>query len=224
MNELSIMKELDLEMTMPSAEEFQKNFSYKKSKVFLKKRYVLSSFALILICFGFLIGNLKITNMETGDTISLVTSPIAATTTKKDIISIPTGIVKANPFVPYRSIGSDAQLSKDLINDIPKYDLISPPEALSENSEANKMLSTVVSGILYDKYSPSAILNIGGSDYLVKKGDTVSKYKVISIEQNSVTVKSGKNTYTAGIGELITDGSVNYNDISDLDKKFGGKR
>ena len=59
---------------------------------------------------------------------------------------------------------------------------------------------------------------------MVKKGDTVSKYKVISIEQNSVTVKSGKNTYTAGIGELITDGSVNYNDISDLDKKFGGKR
>jgi hypothetical protein len=110
------------------------------------------------------------------------------------------------------------------VNDVPKFDLISPPEELGADSEAVKIMDTVVSGILYDKFSPSAILNIDGSDYLVKKGDTISKYKVVSIEKDSVTVKTGNNTYKAGIGEILTDGSVNYNDVSNLNKKFGGDR
>ena len=82
----------------------------------------------------------------------------------------------------------------------------------------------IPSGILYDKFSPSAILNIEGNDYLVKKGDVVNKYKVLNITQNSVTVKLGSNTYNAGIGEILTEGSVNYNDVSNLSKKFGGER
>ena len=77
---------------------------------------------------------------------------------------------------------------------------------------------------MYDKFSPSAILNIEGNDYLVKKGDVVNKYKVLNITQNSVTVKLGNNTYNAGIGEILTEGSVNYNDVSNLSKKFGGER
>ena len=59
---------------------------------------------------------------------------------------------------------------------------------------------------------------------MVKKGDTVHKYKVIAIAQDSVTVQLGKNTYKAGIGEILTDGTVNHNDVSNLDKKFGGEQ
>jgi hypothetical protein len=85
-------------------------------------------------------------------------------------------------------------------------------------------MDTIVSGILYDKFSPSAILNIEGSDYLVKKGDVVNNYKILNISQDSVSVKLGNNTYKAGIGEILTEGSINYNNVSNLNKKFGGEK
>ena len=151
--------------------------------------------------------------------ISLVSAPISATASRRDLISIPSGTVKANPFVPYRNIQSD-----DSLSDIPKFDLVAPPETLNEGSDAARVMDTLVSGILYDKRSPSAIINIEGNDYLVKKGDVVNSYKILNIEQNSVTVKLGSNTYKAGIGEILTEGSVNHNDVSNLSKKFGGEK
>ena len=157
--------------------------------------------------------------MEDADLVSLATAPITATAAKKNLISIPTGTVKANPFLPYRDINKGSSVS-----DVPTYDLVAPPEVVNENSDAARVMDTIVSGILYDKFSPSAILNIEGNDYLVKKGDVVNKYKVLNITQNSVTVKLGNNTYNAGIGEILTEGSVNYNDVSNLSKKFGGER
>ena len=151
--------------------------------------------------------------------ISLASAPISATASRKDLISIPSGTVKANPFVPYRNIEPD-----DSLSDVPKFDLVAPPEALNEGSDAARIMDTIVSGILYDKHSPSAIINIEGNDYLVKKGDVVNCYKILNIEQNSVTVKLGNNTYKAGIGEILTEGSVNHNDVSNLSKKFGGEK
>lgn len=127
--------------------------------------------------------------------------------------------MKANPFLPYRDISGNT-----LVNDVPKFDLVEPPDVVNENSDAARVMDTVVSGILYDKYSPSAILNIEGNDYLVKKGDVVNNYKVVNIMQDSVTVKLGNNTYKAGIGEILTEGSLTHNDVSNLNKKFGGER
>lgn len=159
-----------------------------------------------------------------GDVVTMASVPLAAASAKKDLISVPSGIVKANPFLPYRDIDGTQIKKPTLVNDVPKFDLIEPPDFVNENSDAAKVMDTVVSGILYDKYSPSAILNIEGNDYLVKKGDVVNNYRVMNIQQNSVTVKLGSNTYTAGIGEILTDGSVNYNTVSNLSKKFGGER
>ena len=150
--------------------------------------------------------------------LTLATAPVSATSVKKDVISIPTGTVKANPFLPYRDIGGTS------VSDVPNYELIEPPEAINENSDAARVMDTIVSGILYDKYSPSAILNIEGNDYLVKKGDVVNNYKVMNIMQDSVTVKLGNNVYKAGIGEILTEGEVTHNDVSNLSKKFGGER
>ena len=138
---------------------------------------------------------------------------------QRNVIAIPSGIVKANPFVPYRDISGTAK-----VNDIPAFNLVEPPEVINENSDAARVMDTTVSGILYDKYSPSAILNIEGNDYLVKKGDTVNNYKVLNIMKDSVTVKLGANVYRAGIGEILTEGSMNRNDISNLNNKFGGVR
>jgi len=156
---------------------------------------------------------------DTEGVFELASAPISAATSKRDLISIPSGTVKANPFLPYRDIGGS-----NIVNDVPKFDLVAPPEAINENSDAARVMDTIVSGILYDKYSPSAILNIEGNDYLVKKGDVVNNYKILNIMQDSVTVKLGNNTYKAGIGEILTGGTVNYNEVSNLNKKFGGER
>ena len=224
MSKHSIMKELNSDLSMLTADSFQETFSRKKVRTGTKVACAMLLGIVILLSSVFTLNSLKIADIEAGEMISLAPAPMASTASKRDIITIPTGIVKANPFVPYRTLGNEVKVSNELINDVPKFDLISPPEAVNSNSDAERIMSTVVSGILYDKYSPSAILNIEGTDYLVKKGDTVSKYKVVTIAKDSVTVKVGNNTYTAGIGELLTDGSVNYNDVSNLSKKFGGEK
>ena len=225
MSKHNIMKELDSETMTLTAEDYQNNFSArKKGKKYPAKWFCLLTTVLIIICAGIFMTVPKITCLEPGETISITGSPIAATAGKKDVISIPTGIVKANPFVPYRTLGNEVKRPTELVNDIPKFDLIAPPEKLATDSDAEKILSTTISGILYDKYSPTAIIKIDGNDYLVKKGDKVNKFTVVAIEKDSVTVKTGNNTYKAGIGELLTDSSVNYNDVSNLNKKFGGER
>ena len=157
--------------------------------------------------------------LEGNDSIQFSVLPIAATSSQKSVISVPSGIVKANPFVPYRNLEG-----KNAGADVPEFSLVEPPETINENSDAARVMDTIVSGILYDKYSPSAILNIEGNDYLVKKGDVVNNYKVLNIAQNSVTVKLGSNIYKAGIGEILTEGALNHNDVSNLSNKFGGER
>ena len=54
--------------------------------------------------------------------------------------------------------------------------------------------------------------------------DVVNNYKVLCIAHDSVTVKLGENTYKAGIGEILTEGTLNHNDVSNLNNKFGGAR
>jgi len=97
-----------------------------------------------------------------------------------------------------------------------------PPETLQVDSDAGKVMTTTISGILYDKYSPSAIINIEGVDYLVKRGDVVNRYKILSIGKTQVLVQLGKNVYQAGVGELLSLTNLNFNTIANLNKKFGG--
>ena len=226
MSKHSIMKKLDSETLMLTAQSLQERFSKAKHNKRLWNSGVCVLLSAVVLIGGsvFALSNFKVANMDSMDKISIISTPIAATAAKKDVISIPNGVVKANPFVPYRTIKSDLQNNSELVNDVPRFDLVSPPESLAEGSDAARIMDTVVSGILYDKFSPSAILNIDGNDYLVKKGDTVNNYKVLAIAQDSVTVKLGNNTYTAGIGEILTEGSVNYNNVSNLSKKFGGEK
>lgn len=189
------------------------------SKRFIK---ILGVIAIILpvIGVGFAYHNMNRISLGDESFVEMLSAPIAATSVKKDLLSIPSGTVKANPFLPYRNIdGADAT-----VNDVPTFELIAPPETLNEGSEAARVMDTIVSGILYDKYSPSAILNIEGNDYLVKKGDVVNNYKIVSIAQDSVTVKLGNNTFKAGIGEILTEGEVNHNDVANLSNKFGGEK
>ncbi len=179
--------------------------------------------ALAIIVFVGMIAFIKnSTSHETVDVEELAAfsgAPVAAIATTRERIAIPQGIVNPHPFLPYRNIGDNG-----LADDLPPYDLVEPPEVLGESSEAARVMDTIVSGILFDRYSPSAIINIEGNDYLVKKGDVVNGYRVLNIAQDSVTVKLGNNTYKAGIGEILTEGTIHYNEVSNLNKKFGGER
>lgn len=152
---------------------------------------------------------------------AIASAPISATAVKKSLITIPAGTENPNPFVPYRDISGKVESGA---SDVPTSILIEPPESANTGSEAARIMDTIVSGILFDKFSPSAILNIEGNDYLVKKGDVVNNYKIESITQDSVTVKLGTNIYKAGIGQILTEGNLNHNDVANLSNKFGGER
>lgn len=120
----------------------------------------------------------------------------------------------ASPFLP---AGENTSASSSKFSYLP-----APPEALPSDTDATKIINTTISGILYDKYSPSAIINIEGTDYLVKKGDTVNHYKILSIGTTQVVVQLGKNIYQAGVGELLSPTDLKFNTIANLNKKFGG--
>lgn len=138
-------------------------------------------------------------------------SNIAVAVGEKKVIFTLSDRVRSNPFVPYtNAIGRSV-----------KAGYPEPPATLPIANDAEKVMTTTISGILYDQYSPSAILNIQGADYLVKKGDVINKYKVTNISSSTVTVKLGSNVYSAGVGEQI-NGKLDYNVVSDLSNKFGG--
>ncbi len=219
----SFMKELEKDSNVLTSDVCAYSYIKKNKPVKKYSAILLSSVLCFVLLFAIISMNkLKTKSEEQDITFTVVPVSVAEVSSKKSVISIPQGVVKAHPFLPYRVV--EAERLDKLITDVPKFDLVEPPDFTEENTEAAKIMDTAVSGILFDKYSPSAILNIDGSDYLVKKGDVVRNYKVLNIAQDSVTVQLGKNTYKAGIGEMLTDGSLNHNEISNLSKKFGGEK
>lgn len=131
---------------------------------------------------------------------------------------------RANPFLPP---GETAYAGNVGVPEARlQYDVLPPLESPAPDYAAKKVASTKVSGIMYDKSSPSAILNIDGLDYLVRSGDVINGYKVLSIDKSVVTVQVGANVYKAGVGQLVQEGqsSVNYNQVANLSNKFGGKK
>lgn len=148
--------------------------------------------------------------------------PQDADTDKMVSISVE-NLGRSNPFVP---LGESASQTASIPQDRLKYDLPEPLETPSADPGAQKVVTTKVSGIMYDKNNPSAILNIDGADYLVRSGDVINGYKVLSISKSVVTVQMGRNIYKAGVGQLVDSGqgSVNYNTVANLSDKFGGAK
>ena len=118
---------------------------------------------------------------------------------------------RSDPFLPEKERIASA---KPKPKPKPKFaaDLLPPPESLILDSSATDVMTTKVSGIMFDKFNPSAILNINGMDYLVRSGDIVNGYKILSI---------GKDT---NVGQLFTGKGINYNSVSNLDHKFGSSK
>lgn len=125
-------------------------------------------------------------------------------------------IGRANPFLPSKE-GKALAMKENL-----KYDLMEPPVTPQADEYAQKVVATKISGIMYDKLNPSAILNIENTDYLVRSGDVINGYKVLAISPSTVTVQLGANVYKAGVGQVVDNGTINYNTVSNLSNKFGG--
>lgn len=209
LNERELLSELEKQMSLAC--------SLRQANI-AGRALLVGAIGLVVLLAWFIIPReeFEVVSLSEEASVKLTTAPMTAMSAKRGTIRIPKGVVKANPFVPYRDISGVSN------SDVAGFELIEPPESLNRTSEAARVMDTVVSGILFDKYSPSAILNIEGNDYLVKKGDVINSYKVLSIAQDSVTVQLGNNTYRAGIGELIVGEALNENVVPNLNNKFGG--
>lgn len=130
---------------------------------------------------------------------------------------------RSDPFLPTGEASAKAKTRSQPKPAYASY-LMPPPENISVDSTATAVMTTKVSGIMYDKSNPSAILNINDSDYLVRTGDIVNGYKILSIGRETVTVQYGANVYKASVGEMFSENGLNFNTISNLNGKFGGNK
>lgn len=135
---------------------------------------------------------------------------------------------RSNPFLPPGEAALISERAKAMADAVPnaklQYDLLPPLETPEVDTDARRAVTTKISGIMYDKSNPSAILNFDGMDYLVRSGDVINGYKVLAIGQSTVTVQVGSNIYSAGVGQLVNEGKkeLNYNTVANLSSKFGG--
>lgn len=133
---------------------------------------------------------------------------------------------RPDPFLPD---GEAAALRAKSKGDLP-FDLVEPTTSLGEGEAVEKILTAEVSGIMYDNYSPSAILKIGDTEYLVRSGDEITGEdkeftgKVIAISKKAVTVQSGVNTYKAGVGQLLKKQTFDQGNVVNLQDRFGSSK
>ena len=131
---------------------------------------------------------------------------------KKEIVSVvPTG--RTDPFAPLQKYvyvappPPPAVRPSVVVKTINNIDLDSVqipkiPKAYGElNQIAEKLMTISVTGIMYDKLKPSAIINYENNDYFVQIGDKLDSFKVIDIGPNNVKIALGKNVYKAEVGE-----------------------
>ncbi len=102
------------------------------------------------------------------------------------------------PFVPYENQASSAKAQ--FISSLPLPPLYVPDEDMTD------LFSIKVKGILYDKYKPSALVDIKGSEYIIHEGEIVSGYFIKDIQPSKVVIKYKNNIYKAGIGEIVDSG------------------
>ena len=134
---------------------------------------------------------------------------------KKIVLSVDSA-GRANPFLP-----TFDDFNNNYYAGIPPQSLL-PPDKYGNEPDAQDLLRVAVSGILFDNHNPAAILNMEGTDYLVRTGDVINNYKILAIYKDNVAVQLGDNIYKAGVGELLALNKLNHNVVPNLEKRFGG--
>ena len=138
-------------------------------------------------------------------------------------VNLKQNVGRAHPFVPSVSVSHYSTLGSSSLPQLPKASYPAPPTELIENPTAENLMQTTISGIMYEAFSPSAIINVEGQDHLVRKGDRINGYKVLDITKNRVIVQNGTNIYRATVGEVLTtQNDVHFNNVYNLQSKFAG--
>lgn len=209
-------------------EWLNRTFSPNGKKIFLAAVSLLIISCIVLICSiiqslhkktnapqaNFETVDIEMDNNDTQD-IEIEIEPVDDNLVDVDVEDIG----RNNPFLP----DDESQITTRTTS-YDGFSLMAPPENLYDNSEASKIVTTKVSGIMYDSIKPYAILNIEGMDYVVRPGDYINNYKVLTVSKDLVTVKLGKNIYKAGVGQIITEAPLKYNEVYDLQHRFGGAK
>lgn len=123
---------------------------------------------------------------------------------------------RKNPFKPYKKY---SMVTGDLgiPSDIPPPPTFDP----TADNQIRTMVEAKVNGILYDPSGKSvAIINIKGSDYMVRQNDTLFGFCVGQISKNRVNISYGNNTYGVSVGEIV--GQVNRDPVTRNNQNFGG--
>lgn len=129
---------------------------------------------------------------------------------------------RQNPFKPPVITAKDDESYKLLNNT--GFEIIEPPVTSVADENLTKLLQTQISGILYDEVSPSAIVNLNGTDQFVKIGDVISGYKIQNITRDKVQISYKNNSYVAAVGELFTRGALEkQRAVANLESKFAGR-
>lgn len=94
-----------------------------------------------------------------------------------------------------------AQKPKNPEAQIVEVEDIAPPQVGLDDLGAT--IEVRLTGILYDKEEPSAIIEIDGNDYLVKVGDRVGDFDILGIGKNRIFFKDSIKNYTLVVGEVL---------------------
>ena len=141
-----------------------------------------------------------------------------------DIIISYDKVARINPFKPLIK-EREKEISKTMekLNNT-DFEIVEPPVASVPDANLTRLLQTQVSGILYDDESPSAIVNLNGTDTFVKEGDIVSGYKIQTITRDKVQINYKNNSYVASVGALFVRGMIESRPaVANLEKKFAGR-
>lgn len=180
-----------------------------KSIAKLKMKIKVFTLSLLTACLSF-----NIANAADGVTVNAIKD-----SGNKQVSMVVTEMGRNNPFEPVFG-GYDEDTS---------YYLAPPPEIPGLDNEALDIIKARVAGIIYDKnnVNSSAIVNVGGADYLTRVGDKINGYTITDIEKSEITVQLGTNTFKAGVGDIISTEDlydVNKTQTPDLESKFAGRK
>ncbi|MBE7705710.1 MAG: hypothetical protein E7Z91_00485 [Cyanobacteria bacterium SIG30] len=142
------------------------------------------------------------------------------TENKEENKKVVVNVVNTGRLNPFSPTGNFSEAGYTLPSGL---DIMAPP-SLQKDMPANKLVDIVVSGILFDQYKPSAIITVGGVDHFVQKGDAIDEYVVSYIGPSQVTIRSGKNTFTASIGQEFNIGDRLEGEMSFVKGKNGVTR
>lgn len=121
---------------------------------------------------------------------------------------------RKSPFVPYK----ERNLTYESMN---FGDLPLPPGEGDMDVSLASLITAKVTGILFEDESPSAIINVLDSDYLVKPGDKVESFEIEAITKDYVSIKTGTNVFRAKVGDIV-DGELYGTGVYNLGHRFAG--